>query len=108
MPAGTKGKRGRKPSKNGGIRKARAVRKTTAVRGAKRAAGIHGIIAREVDQLMSRKAQLESQLGEIENRLSGLQIARDALDNKGYSPPMSRTRSTATAVRKSAAKATRS
>lgn len=93
MPTAIKGKRGRKPAKGSGTKKTRRVRKTTALRGAKRASGIHGVIAREVDSLMSRKAELESQLGEIENRLSGLQIARDALENKGYSPPVSRTRS---------------
>lgn len=106
MPA-TKGKRGRKPGKVSGSRKTRTVRRSTALRGAKRASGIHGIIDREVSALMSRKAELESQLGEIENRLSGLQIARDALEGKGYSPPPARTRSTAPVGRKTA-KATRS
>jgi len=105
MPVGTKGKRGRKA---GPSRKTRTVRKTTALRGAKRATGVHGIIAREVDALMSQKAKLESQLGEIESRLSGLQIARDALEGNGYSPPVTRSRRTTKTSRRSSAKSTRS
>jgi hypothetical protein len=104
-----KAKRGQKPRAKGRVstRKARGIRKTAAIRGAKRAGDIHGIIAREVDSLMSRKAELESQLGEIENRLSGLQIARDALEHKGYSPPVSSTRSAVRTSRTSSARATK-
>jgi hypothetical protein len=79
----------RKTSRPAARSKAPGRKKATKTRG-KRATGIEAIIAREVDSLVAEKAALESRLDEIETRLSGLQVARDAFEGKGYSPPVGR------------------
>jgi hypothetical protein len=93
MAAAKKPRAARKPARKIGRASARskatASKKVSKTR-AKRATGIEAIIAREVDSLAAEKTMLESRLNEINTRLSGLQVARDAFEGKGYTAPVGR------------------
>jgi hypothetical protein len=93
MAVAKKPRAARKPRQKTGrasVRSTAPARKKAVKARAKRATGIEAIIAREADALAAEKAMLEARLNEIETRLSGLQIARDAFEGKGYSPPVGR------------------